>query len=100
MAEFPGGRLVLDVGAGCAELQHCPEVFGEFWVYPVDLGQGVPHSGADSLSGAFGVISESAVAAAEPGRGGQLVDEFVTFGAEGFGEIDVLVDLLDQDQGT
>lgn len=40
---------MLGVGADCAELERCAEVFGELWVYLFNLEQGVPHSGADSL---------------------------------------------------
>jgi hypothetical protein len=48
-------------------------------VYLPDLGQGVPHPGADGLPRPFGLIAELAVPAAQSGGRGEFADERVTF---------------------
>jgi hypothetical protein len=60
-------------------------VAGQFGVDLPDLGQGVPHAGADGLACPFGLVAQPAVPVAQPGGRGQLADQRVTFGAQRLG---------------
>ena len=51
----------------------------------VDLAEGVADAGTDGLAGSFGLITQPAGAATEPGRSGQCTNQVGALGAECFG---------------